>query len=166
MALYQTRAPKGAPAAARVAAERGRPNKGPAAPRFSEGIPVAIDGKMPIPKKTVLVVEDDDVFRRGLVKLFEKQDCEVEDFRDAQSALDASPEIAPDMIVCDYKLPGMDGLEFLRKLRRRKIESPFVLVTAHFSPELKEEALACGAVAAVSKPVDSDGLKEIYLRIT
>lgn len=113
-------------------------------------------------RQNVVIVEDDSVFRRGLVRLFEKEDCHVNDFGEAQSALRFIQKETPDFVVCDYKLPGMNGLEFLRELRDENVTSPFVLVTAHFSEELQSEALASGALAAISKPLDINGLRDIY----
>ncbi len=113
-------------------------------------------------RQSVVIVEDDSVFRRGLVRLFEKENCDVRDFAKAGDALLSIRETAPDFVVCDYKLPGMSGIDLLRELRNENVSTPFVLVTAHFTEELRTEALESGAVAAIPKPLDAEGLREIY----
>ncbi len=116
-----------------------------------------MDGK----KTNVTIIEDDPVFRRGLVRLFEKQDCRVLGFEDGGSALASISSSAPDLIVCDYKLPGMSGLDLLDKIRRAHVMSPFILVTAHYTEQLAKEAVDRGAIAAVSKPIKMSSLIDI-----
>ncbi len=115
-------------------------------------------------RANVVIVEDDSVFRRGLVRLFEKENCSVFDFGDARRALEHIRNNTPDFVVCDYKLPGMNGLEFLQELRNDSVSTPFVLVTAHFSDEIQELALSSGALAAITKPLNVEGLRSLFDR--
>ena len=110
----------------------------------------------------VVIIEDDSVFRRGLVRLFEKQECSVSGFDNAADALKFILSGTTDFVVCDFKLPGMNGLEMLDELRNESCKTPFVLVTAHYSEDLNAQALASGALAAIPKPLDIVGLRGIF----
>jgi FixJ family two-component response regulator len=55
-------------------------------------------------------------------------------------------------VISDQRLPGMSGLELLATLRQRKISLPFILITAHDAPGLREKATSCGAAAYLAKP--------------
>ena len=112
--------------------------------------------------RAVVIIEDDSVFRRGLVKLFENENCSVSAFPNANGAYAFVKENLTDFVVCDYKLPGMNGLEFLTKLREKNNDTPFVLVTAHFSEELFSEAIELGAADAMTKPLDIGRLRTIF----
>jgi len=112
--------------------------------------------------KCVVIVEDDHVFRRGLVKIFTKAKCRVFDFSNGQEASEHLASNAVDFVVCDYKLPGMNGLELLSKLRADSDEVPFVLVTAHYDDELRSAAVKAGALDAMSKPLDLEGLTDLF----
>lgn len=63
-----------------------------------------------------------------------------------------------DLVVSDYRMPGMDGLELLRRVRDRTPQIPTVMVTAYPDPALEEEALAGGVTRFLSKLTDPDEL--------
>jgi two-component system nitrogen regulation response regulator GlnG len=116
--------------------------------------------------KCVVIIEDDPVFRRGLVKFFQNEDCAVFDFPNADQAVGHLLNQRVDFIVCDYKLPGLNGIEFLTTVMRTESDIPFVLVTAHHSEELFSVAKSLGAVAALAKPLDIRVLRKIFYDTT
>jgi CheY-like chemotaxis protein len=80
-----------------------------------------------------------------------------------EEALDQlSGRIEPELIVIlsDINMPGMDGLELLREIKRRRPELPVMMVTAYGDDERRARAAAGGAFEFVTKPVDFDRLKE------
>ena len=117
-------------------------------------------------KTKVLIVEDDSGFRRGLVKLFEKAECHTTDVSGAEEALDSISKDTPDFILSDLKMPGIDGIELLRRIRAMEIDIPFVLLTAHLDDHTSEEALEAGADLAISKPVSVKGLHDLIERFS
>ncbi|HUF05569.1 MAG TPA: response regulator [Aridibacter sp.] len=108
---------------------------------------------------TVLVIEDDAILRRGLSRLFTR-----EGFRTLESASGAevlsglSGYGAPELIICDYRLPEANGLQVIRSLKSKGIAAPFILITAYFTDELRLEAIAAGAISVMEKPLDLDVL--------
>lgn len=110
------------------------------------------------PKK-IIIIEDDASLRRGLKLFFTNEGFTSSDFETGEKALEFATETPPDLIFCDYRLPGANGLETMRRMQKAGIRSPFVIMTAYCSDKLKEKALAGGAMAILEKPLDLTELK-------
>ncbi len=108
----------------------------------------------------VLVIEDDAVFRRGLAQMFPKTQYDVTQAENGQEACNLIEEQRPDLVICDYRLPGADGLAVLSHLRHVGLPTPFILVTAHYSEELATLAHECGATAVCEKPIELDQFRQ------
>lgn len=111
-------------------------------------------------KARVLIVEDDAVFRRGLARMFSKEEYEVAQASNGEQAMKAISDVMPDLVICDFRLPGIDGLGVLGHLKQSGPRTPFILVTAYASGELIEKAKAQGADEVLEKPVELKGLKK------
>ena len=107
-------------------------------------------------KKRILLVEDDAVFRRGLAQMFPLTQYQVMQVDNGPDAIAMIDEVHPDLVICDYRLPGADGLAVLNHLREAELTTPFILVTAHYSEELAERARADGVTAIFEKPIALD----------
>jgi FixJ family two-component response regulator len=102
--------------------------------------------------RKVPVIEDDDSMREALARLLGAAGYESRTYASAEAFLaDRAVEDA-ECVVSDLRLPVMSGLELLAELRARGLSSPFILITAHDAPGLREEALRRGAVAYLAKP--------------
>jgi len=111
-------------------------------------------------KARVLIVEDDAVFRRGLARMFSNEACDVTQVGDGEEAMKSITRAVPDLVICDWRLPGMDGLGVLDHLRQSNPSTPFILVTAHYSAELMDKAKAQEADEVLEKPVELKRLKQ------
>src|SRR5262245_26136306 len=67
--------------------------------------------------RSILIVEDDDVFRRRLAQAFADRGFEVREARDADEALDAARHDTPEFVVVDLRMPGRSGLDVVRELK-------------------------------------------------
>jgi two-component system chemotaxis response regulator CheY len=67
----------------------------------------------------------------------------------------------PDVILCDWNMPEMNGIDFLRELRADGCEVPFGFVTSESQPAMKDEATAAGAQFFVTKPFTADTFKAV-----
>jgi two-component system response regulator FixJ len=107
---------------------------------------------MLVASKLVLVVEDDDSMREACERLLHAGGYESRAFSSAEALLAAPAQEAVACVVSDFKLPGMSGLELLDELRTRERKEPFVLITAHDAPALRDEAARRGVAAYLAKP--------------
>ena len=120
---------------------------------------VPISGPMPGPI-SVLIVDDHPVVRRGLRVLLEVQDgIEVAgEAGDGATALALDAELAPDVILLDLKLPGMDGLAVLGELSARDSAARVLVLTSVTEPASASLAVRSGAAGMLYKDVDPDAL--------
>ncbi|MBI1901572.1 MAG: response regulator [Planctomycetia bacterium] len=102
---------------------------------------------------TVLVVDDSEVDRRLIGGLLEKDpEFTVTFAGDGLEALERLERVAPDLVVTDLQMPGMDGLELVAAVRAEYPQVPVILITAHGSEEIAGAALEWGAASYVPKP--------------
>lgn len=109
--------------------------------------------------KTIILIED-NADNRLLTQAILESEYEVICFEDGLSALSGLPSTKPDLILLDISLPGMDGLEVLKKIRKIKELSPIPIValTAHALPGDKEHFLRQGFNDYITKPIIDDNL--------
>jgi DNA-binding NarL/FixJ family response regulator len=101
----------------------------------------------------ILLVDDHPVVRQGLKTLLEGQSGweVVGEASDGVEALDKADSLRPDILVLDITMPGMNGLEACRLVRRRAPDIEVLFVTQHDSPQMMREALDAGARGYVVK---------------
>jgi FixJ family two-component response regulator len=102
--------------------------------------------------KKVLVVEDDDSMRQAIERLLKASGFATVAYASAEELLAVGPAAGDACVVCDLKLPAMSGLELLAELRTRGWMRPLILVTAHDSPLVRQEAERDGVAAYLTKP--------------
>jgi FixJ family two-component response regulator len=101
---------------------------------------------------TVLVVEDDDSMREAIERLLGAAGFECAAYASADALLRHGVDAESACVISDLRLPGKSGLDLLEMLRELKIFLPFILITAHDAPGLREKATSCGATAYLPKP--------------
>jgi two-component system response regulator FixJ len=104
------------------------------------------------PGGTVLVVEDDDSMRESIKRLLETAGFGCTAYASADALLARGVDADSVCVISDLRLPGMSGLELLAALHERSLTTPFILITAHDAPGLRETAMRCGATAYLAKP--------------
>ncbi len=106
----------------------------------------------------ILVVEDDARLQGFLVRALQAEGHTCAAASDGEATLDQIGADAPDLIILDRMLPGMDGLEVCRVLRRRGLRSAILMLTALSDVEERVEGLRAGADDYLGKPFDLDEL--------
>ena len=101
----------------------------------------------------ILVVDDHPVVRHGLRKLLgTRPEWEViDEAGDGIEAVEKATRLKPDVVLMDVSMPGMDGLEACRRIRKNVPQSEILIVTQHDSPQMMREALGAGARGYVVK---------------
>ncbi len=113
---------------------------------------------------TLLVIEDETVLAKNIARFFEKEGHLVEVANDGAVGVQTALRIQPDVVIVDFQLPGMDGLEVIRALR--KVDDPprIVMVTGHASVTLAVDAMKAGSMDLLTKPVTLQSLKDVVQR--
>jgi two-component system response regulator FixJ len=110
------------------------------------------------PRGKVYVIDDDDAMRDSLDFLLGSADFDVTLFESAQHFLDALPGIEFGCVVSDVRMPGIDGIELLKRLKASRSPLPVLIMTGHGDVPLAVEAMKLGAVDFLEKPFEDDRL--------
>lgn len=111
--------------------------------------------------ETVLVVDDEQLVRDLLVQFLSLRGYRALGVKDGAQALSMMEETPPDLILLDLMLPGMSGVEVLRRLREKHFNGAIIIVTGSSDEELLEEAWSLHPQEVISKPIDLDKLLAI-----
>ena len=116
----------------------------------------------------VLFVEDDAMNRRVVRDMLSVADVQMSEAEHALAGIGMIEETDYDVVLMDLRMPGMDGLEALRRIRARtdaKGRVPVVVVTADIAPDLRSECLRQGADDFLTKPIAMDALFDAIGRL-
>jgi PAS domain S-box-containing protein len=127
----------------------------------------AIAGPLVVPApagapRRVLIVEDNDDAREMLREFLQLLGHEVHEARDGDAAVDLAIRVEPDLALIDIGLPGIDGYEVARRIRRRIANVRLVALTGYGQPDDRQRALAAGFDVHVVKPVDTEQLQRLF----
>lgn len=109
-------------------------------------------------RPTVYVVDDDEAVRAALEFLLRTVDIEARLFESGLDFLRHAGDLAPGCIVTDVRMPGIDGLELVRRLRGMGLTHPVVVITGHGDVPLAVEAMKAGALDFIEKPFKDEAL--------
>ena len=108
----------------------------------------------------LLLVDDEREFVQTLSERLLVREVHSATAYDGESALDILSEDAPEVMILDLKMPGIDGIEVLRKVKATRPEVEVIILTGHGSEKDREVCMSLGAFAYLQKPVDIDVLTE------
>ena len=104
----------------------------------------------------VHVIDDDDAMRDSLAFLFKSAKMPAETYESADAFMSKLPQLNGGCVVTDVRMPGMSGLDLLKRLRELKIGVPVIVITGHGDVPLAVEAMKHGASDFLEKPFDDD----------
>lgn len=107
---------------------------------------------------TILVVDDDRPIRSTLREILEFEKFKVEEAENGEEALEKVKNQKFDLVLCDIKMPKMDGIEVLEKLQEMHHDLPVVMISGHGTIETAVEAIKMGAFDFIAKPLDLNRL--------
>ena len=110
--------------------------------------------------KKILIIEDEEQIRRVLLRVLSDEDknFDVKEAVDGKEGLSLIKKEKFDLILCDIKMPKMDGIEVLQEAKKNKFTSPFIMLTGHGNIDTAVEAMKLGAYDFISKPPDLNRL--------
>jgi DNA-binding response OmpR family regulator len=114
----------------------------------------------------ILLVDNDEWIRDSLCMLFEAEGCNLLALETAEEGLKALECQSYDIIISDYKLPGMDGLEFLRQIQGSHPSAVKIMITAYMNESLASEGRKIGVQDFIAKPFSSETLEASLARLT
>lgn len=106
----------------------------------------------------VHVIDDDEAVRKSLAFLLGTAQVSVRTYESAVMFLDALPKVEPGCIITDVRMPQVDGLELLRRLKGRGVDLPVIVITGHGDVPLAVEAMKAGAADFLEKPFDDEAV--------
>ena len=115
--------------------------------------------------KTILIVDDEKDFCTVLSDSLSQDRYRVFTALDGKMALQLAKKEKPDLMLLDIKMPGMDGIEVLRKIKKMKKEIAVIMFTAYGTLETARKAMKLGAYDYVTKPVDLFLLKSLVKEV-
>jgi len=111
---------------------------------------------MPSEPAIVHVIDDDEALRESLAFLLRTADIETKSYASAAAFLDALPLQGLTCIITDVRMPGLSGIDLLRRVKELGIEVPVIVITGHGDVPLAVEAMRFGAVDFLEKPFDDE----------
>jgi len=108
----------------------------------------------------ILIIEDEEPIRRVLVRILSDEDSsfEIQEASDGKKGIDLIKKESFDLVLCDIKMPKVDGIELLQRTRKTNTSLPFIMLTGHGNIETAVESMKLGAYDFISKPPDLNRL--------
>jgi two-component system response regulator AtoC len=106
--------------------------------------------------KSILIIDDEESFRHMLSVILKKERYDVETASNGEEGLQRITASPFDQILCDIRMPHMDGMEFLSKVQKMGIDAPIIMMSAYGTVDTAIEAMKLGAYDYISKPFKPD----------
>jgi DNA-binding NtrC family response regulator len=114
----------------------------------------------------ILLIDDDEWIRDAMTLFFEAEGCQIKAIETGEEALVEIRQRNYDIVICDYKLPGMDGLQLLKEVQKLKPDTKTILITAYKTDALLAEAKQMGIDDFIPKPFTSETIEASLSRLT
>ncbi len=115
--------------------------------------------------RPILIVDDEKNIRLTLSQTLETLGTEIDTAADGEEALAKLKGREFGLILLDIRMPGMDGMEVLRRVREMRPDIRIIMITAYGTVESAVEAMKLGAVDFLQKPFDPEEIRELVLRV-
>ena len=106
----------------------------------------------------ILIIDDEKAIRKTLSEILSYEGYKIDEAGDGEEGLKKFAEKTYDVVLCDIKMPKLDGIEFLEKAREHNADVPIIMISGHGNIETAVEAVKKGAFDYISKPPDLNRL--------
>lgn len=110
---------------------------------------------------SLLIIDDEVVLAKNYARFFERSGHQVEVTHDGQSGIAAANRLMPDLVIVDFQLPDMDGLEVIQALRASEPQTCAVMISGHANVSIAVDAMKAGYIDLLTKPISLDHLGRI-----
>ena len=107
---------------------------------------------------SILIIDDEKAIRKTLSEILSFENYKVDEAADGEEGLKKFKEGSYDVVLCDIKMPKIDGLEFLQKAVEANVDVPVIMISGHGNIETAVEAVKKGAYDFIQKPPDLNRL--------
>src|SRR5699024_7843262 len=116
----------------------------------------------------VLIVDDEPIVREGLEFIIDWQDFGftiIDNAENGRIGLEKIHSLDPDLVITDVRMPGIDGIEMIQKVRKKGIKTPFIILSGYSDFTYAKDALSLNVVSYLLKPIEEAELIEELLKI-
>lgn len=113
----------------------------------------------------MLLIDDDEWIRDSLSLFFEGEGCQIKALETAEEGVEALKKQSYDIIIVDYRLPGMDGLDFLKRIKDSTPSAMKILITAYGSENVVTDAKQMGIQDLIEKPFTTKTIEASLSRL-
>jgi DNA-binding NtrC family response regulator len=113
----------------------------------------------------ILLIDDDEWIRDSLSRFFEYEPCTLLALETAEQGLEELRRRDYDIIIVDYRLPGMNGVQFLKQIQDTHAHVMKILITAYGNKEVLSQAIELGVGDFIDKPFCTKTLEDALLRL-
>jgi len=121
-------------------------------------------GEHKLKNRTILLVDDDREFSNAMKKYLDKFGCNTVIAGDGRKAIDFLSEHAVDLIISEVRTPELCGIELMEEIRRRRIDTPVIFLTAYGEVESYMDLMNMGAFEYLSKPIKEQEILRVAQR--
>ncbi len=114
-------------------------------------------------KSSVLIVDDQKKARDNLKTFIEpRYECEIIEVGDGKTAIEKVQSLSPDIVLMDVRMPGISGIDAIKKIKATNPDCRIVVISAWKSPDVATKAMSLGAFTYLDKPIDFEVFKERF----
>ena len=114
------------------------------------------EGSIMANQAVVHVIDDDAIARKSLANLLTTEKFHVRTYKSAGAFLKVLPEVEDGCILTDFRMPKVDGLELIRRVRNLGRKMPAIVISGRYDVSLATEVVRAGAIGFLKKPVDAE----------
>ncbi|MDB5437905.1 MAG: response regulator [Caulobacteraceae bacterium] len=111
-----------------------------------------------MPESDIHVIDDDEAVRDSLAFVLETSGMTVRTYESALEFLEQLDRLGTGCIITDIRMPDMNGLDLIRRLKERGVDNPMIVITGHGDVPLAVEAMKAGVIDFLEKPFDEEAL--------
>lgn len=104
----------------------------------------------------ILVVDDSGIVRKIVIRTLRQAGFGGHDVEEAENGVEALEKDAPDVVLFDWNMPEMTGIELARAMNEKDLNIPFAFITSECTAEMREQANEAGAIAFLTKPFTAE----------